>query len=102
MPPYREEPLRTLLAGLLIATATLLTACDVGPDDRQGRGPARVQVFIDGRRASLTDNHGIRQLLSSIPVSTIQLLEVYTGVSRIPAEFVDDACAGIALWTKAY
>ena len=27
MPPYREGPLRTLLAGLLIATATLLGAC---------------------------------------------------------------------------
>ena len=27
MPPYREGPLRTLLAGLLIATATLLAGC---------------------------------------------------------------------------
>ena len=27
MPPYREGPLRTLLAGLLIVTATLLGAC---------------------------------------------------------------------------
>lgn len=72
------------------------------PSPGQPLPAARIQVFIDGRRASLTDNDGVRQLIGSIPVSTIQLLEVYTGVSRIPAEFVDDACAVIVIWTKSY
>ena len=63
---------------------------------------ARVQVFIDNRRASLTDADGVRQLLRSIPVSTVQLMEVYNGVSSIPGEFVNDACAVIVIWTKSY
>ena len=63
---------------------------------------ARVQVFIDDRRASLTDADGVRELLRSIPVSTVQLMEVYTGVSRIPGEFVNDSCAVIVIWTKSY
>ena len=63
---------------------------------------ARVQVFIDGRRASLTDADGVTQLLQSIPVSTVQLMEVYNGVARIPGEFVNDACAVVVIWTKSY
>ena len=63
---------------------------------------ARIQVFIDDRRASLTDGDAVRQLLNSISVSTVQLMEVYTGVSRIPGEFVNDSCAVIVIWTKSY
>jgi hypothetical protein len=63
---------------------------------------ARVQVYIDDRRASLNDADGVRQVLQSIPVSSVQLMEVYTGVSRIPGEFVNDACAVIVIWTKSY
>jgi len=63
---------------------------------------AHVQVFIDGRRASLTADDGVRQLLQSIPISTVQLMEVYNGASRIPGEFVNDACAVIVIWTKSY
>jgi hypothetical protein len=63
---------------------------------------ARVQVFIDDRRASLNEADAVRQLLQSIPVSTVQLMEVYTSVSRIPGEFVNDACAVIVIWTKSY
>ena len=78
--------------------------CQGGLPSPTGMAPqsARVQVFIDNRRASLTDADAVRQLLSSIPVSTVQLMEVYTGVSRIPAEFVNDACAVIVIWTKSY
>ena len=30
----------------------------------------------------------------------IELMEVYTGVARLPAEYINDACAVIAVWTK--
>ena len=72
------------------------------PSRDQGAQSARVQVFIDNRRASLTSADDIRQVLNSISVSTVQLMEVYTGVSRIPAEFVNDACAVVVIWTKSY
>jgi hypothetical protein len=29
-------------------------------------------------------------------------MEVYTGIARIPGEYLEDACAVIAIWTKAY
>jgi hypothetical protein len=32
----------------------------------------------------------------------LELMEVYTGVARIPAEFLADSCAAIVIWTKAY
>ena len=63
---------------------------------------AHVQVYIDSRRVTLTDNDGVRDVLQSVPVSTVQLMEVYNGVSRIPGEFVNDACAVIVIWTRSY
>lgn len=77
--------------------------CQAGlPSPGEPARPARVQVFIDERRASLTDADAVRQLLNSISVSSVQLMEVYTGVSRIPGEFVNDSCAVIVIWTKSY
>ena len=77
--------------------------CQAGlPSPGEPTKPARVQVFIDDRRASLTDADAVRQQLQAIPVSSVQLMEVYTGVSRIPGEFVNDACAAIVIWTKSY
>jgi len=29
-------------------------------------------------------------------------MEVYSGITQIPTEFLDDACAVIVIWTKAY
>ena len=63
---------------------------------------AHVQVYIDNRRVTITDNDGVREVLQSVPVSTVQLMEVYNGVSRIPGEFVNDACAVIVIWTRSY
>jgi len=77
--------------------------CQAGlPSPGSGMQAAHAQVFVDNRRASLTGADGVRQLLESIPVSTVQLVEVYNGVSRIPGEFVNDACAVIVIWTKSY
>ena len=75
-------------------------------------GPsARVQVYVDGKRLThdvdassnpqydIDDANGIRK---SINPRSIAVMEVYTGIARIPGEYLEDACAVIAIWTKAY
>jgi hypothetical protein len=63
--------------------------------------PAKVQVYVDGvrmtGRASDADD-----VLRLVHPRDIQAVEVFSGVAQIPAEFLDDACAVIAIWTKAY
>jgi hypothetical protein len=76
---------------------------------------ARVQVYIDGTRmtgrAASHDTGGpgketveneVRDVLRLVNPREIEAMEVYTGVARIPAEFLNDACAVIAIWTKSY
>lgn len=65
---------------------------------------APVHVYVDGVRAT---NYAIPgnvidpiTALKYIAISSVQLVEVYTGVSSIPAEYLDDACAVILVWTK--
>ena len=64
---------------------------------------APVHVYVDGVRAT---NYAIGNVidpvtaLKNIVISSVQLVEVYTGVSSIPAEYLDDACAVILVWTK--
>jgi hypothetical protein len=68
--------------------------------------PAKVQVYVDGIRltgvAYSQDNRpeNASDILQGIHPMSIQLMEVYTGIARIPGEFVADACAVIAIWTK--
>ena len=33
---------------------------------------------------------------------SVEAMEVYTGVAQIPAEFLEDACAVIVIWTRSY
>jgi hypothetical protein len=67
-------------------------------------GPTpRVQVYVDGLR--LTRDQGgedANQILKSVKPQSIAAMEVYTGIARIPGEYLEDACAVIAIWTKAY
>jgi hypothetical protein len=67
-------------------------------------GAMHVQVYIDGvRMTHMEDPQGdAEHVLRSVPPTAIQAIEVYTGVAQIPAEFLEDACAVIAIWTKAY
>jgi hypothetical protein len=92
-----------------------------------GPGQGKVQVYIDGVRMtspeigggfvtgpsggnsptgpsapSLHDMSDYEEILRLVPPTAIQAIEVYRGVSQIPAEFLDDACAVIAIWTKSY
>jgi len=71
------------------------------PPTRQGN----VQVYVDGIRMTRTgDTNGMdaATIIDNVPPVAIQVIEVYSGSSRIPGEFLSDACAVIAIWTKAY
>ncbi len=71
----------------------------------------KVQIWIDGLRMTgrltiLRDEDAIaaeqREVLKMVSPSQVQAIEVYSGSSRIPGEFLEDACAVIAIWTKSY
>ena len=38
--------------------------------------------------------------LNRIPPGDIEMIEVYRGAGQLPAEFHDDGCAAIAVWTR--
>ncbi len=84
-----------------------------------GRNNQKVQVWVDGQRwTNYTFDHQadgpdpvvppyeIRlnvtasDAIRGIPPSSIQLLEIYSGPSSIPVEYLDDACAVILIWRK--
>jgi hypothetical protein len=72
------------------------------------RNPPKIQVWIDGFRVTTlhytADNGGetLADILGTVPPSSVQLIEVYTGVARLPPEFLNDACAVIVIWTKRF
>ena len=88
--------------------------CDAGLTfvnaSMSGEGPphaprqnAKIQVYIDGQR--VTNDVGeadAEWALRQVAPSEIGLMEVYTGVARIPAEWFADACGVIAIWTKGF
>lgn len=70
---------------------------------------AKVQVYIDGVRMttyggddSTTLVNQVSDVLRLVHVRNIEAIEVYIGIARIPAEFLNDACAVVAIWTKSY
>ena len=86
-----------------------------------GGGPAAaragVQVYVDGVRMTRSgaaqvpspnsgvvpgDEYDVEHALKIVPPTAIQAIEIYTGVAQIPADFLADACAVIAIWTKSY
>ena len=66
-----------------------------------GLQPGKVQVYIDGTRVTQIDG-SVNEALHLVKPADIEAMEVYTGVARIPAEFLNDACAVVAIWTKSY
>jgi hypothetical protein len=60
-----------------------------------------VQVYVDGVRMTRGLGDADRVLREVLP-SSVEAMEVYTGVARIPGEFSNDACAVIAIWTRSY
>ncbi len=63
---------------------------------------AQVQVYVDGVRASSPGDpdRDAFHILKNISPSAVQLMEVYSGVARIPGRYLADACAVILIWTK--
>jgi hypothetical protein len=62
---------------------------------------AKVQVWIDGyHMPASTDPQGVYDTIRSVKPQSIQIMEVYPGVSTIPGQFLVDACAVIVIWTK--
>jgi hypothetical protein len=81
--------------------------CNEGGNLALGAGGGKVQIYIDGLRMTGREpNNSVAaeqaEVLHMVNPSQIQALEVYSGVSRIPGQFLEDACAVIAIWTKAY
>jgi len=68
--------------------------------------PAHVQVYLDGVRLTRYDSGreddivDANEAIRDIPTTSIQLVEIYSGVARIPGEYLSDACAVILIWTK--
>jgi hypothetical protein len=67
---------------------------------------AKVQVWIDGYRVTGRSTsptaESLIELLATVPPSAVEIIEIYSGVTRIPVDFLNDACAVIAIWTKRY
>jgi hypothetical protein len=86
--------------GLIIspfARANQVQAGRAGPEAQ-----TVVQVYIDGTRVTMNKNTSVLDALGLVHPRDIEAMEVYTGVARIPAEFLNDACAVIAIWTKSH
>jgi len=67
------------------------------------RTPPRVQVYVNDVRTTVTGHPAeAYAVIQSIHPSDIEMIEVYTGIARIPAEFLADACGVVAIWTKSY
>lgn len=63
--------------------------------------PANVQVYVDGLWLN-TRGDNLAEALRMVHPRDIEFVEVYDGITRIPAEFMSDACAVIAIWTRSY
>jgi hypothetical protein len=69
----------------------------------------KVQVYIDGTRVTASADadrafgiDAVGEALRTVNWKDVQAIEIYSGVARIPAEFLNDACAVIAIWTRSY
>ena len=63
----------------------------------------RVQVYVDGLQ--ITRDQGgqdANDVLKSVNPRSIAVMDVYTGIARIPGEYAEVACAVVAIWTKSY
>jgi hypothetical protein len=95
--------------------------CEANLSNSPLQSNAKVQVYIDGVRVTMNEQNdsdprkpgsdnsrpsgtddAVSAALRMVHPSAIEFMEVYRGVAQIPAEFLNDACAVIAIWTKAY
>jgi hypothetical protein len=84
-----------------IGRAICFKRCQAGLSAGRCSPSPNVQVYVDGVR--MTRRPGDADwVLREVYPSSVEAMEVYTGVARIPAEFLADACAVIAIWTRSY
>lgn len=95
--------------------------CEANLSNDPSQSNAKVQVYIDGVRVTMFgtetatprgkgfDNSRVSGMddpvsaaLRLVNPSEIEFMEVYRGVAQIPVEFLNDACAVIGIWTRAY
>ena len=79
--------------------------------------PPRISVWLDGAKLMYRpppplpdDWGGLKwradawgawvELFDVVRPSDIEAIEVFRGVAQIPAEFLDDSCAAVAIWTR--
>jgi len=68
-----------------------------------GGTPCRVGWFVDGRRIDKPGvSDPVTEGLSSIPLNQLEAVEVFRGLSEMPAEFAypDLQCGAVALWMR--
>jgi len=106
--PLDTKSLLDRLAGVQVNDRSVRFArCSNTPATISGIGHSgtggKVQVYVNGSRVTgIAPEDDVNEVLRRIHPMSIELMEVYTGVARIPAEFLADACAVIAVWTKGY
>ena len=85
--------------------------CNEGGNLALSPGGGKVHIYIDGlRMTGRIKMTGVenqiaaeqREVLRLVLPTQVQAIEVYSGVARIPGEFLEDACAVIAIWTRSY
>lgn len=112
-PPSIESLLQQVGTVRLNVDGIQFAKCNEGGNLALSRDGGKVQIYIDGlRMTGRTSPLDTRtktpvaaeqaEVLHMVNPTQIQALEVYSGVSRIPGQFLDDACAVIAIWTKSY
>lgn len=98
---YQTSDLLEMIPGARVSRGNVEFArCSPSLDPFLGTSGSRdkVQVYIDGQLVTRTMS--VAEALTLITPRDIEIIEVYRGVARIPAEFLADACAVIAIWTK--
>jgi len=98
----RKRPWRTssILAGLPGVRLRFINS-DVTQIWFSGCG--QISVWIDGWKQRSSINGGaaaIGELVDRLTPAQVEMIEVYTGPAQMPAEFLDDSCAAIAIWTR--
>lgn len=100
---YDIESLLPLVPGVHVGRGISFARCTTGA---VLGSTAHVQIYLDGTRltnytGTAGTDRGMGEALKALPpMSAVQLVEVYQGVTRIPGEYLDDACAVILVWTR--
>ena len=77
----------------------------ISTDQIKFTGCSQISVWVDGVELLPLGGRGpwqVGEMLERIHPLQIEMIEVYTGPSRMQAEFLGDSCGAIAIWTKSH